>query len=266
MPQKNKKYSQGDITKIWSSVWENTGDVTLRSVFGNRLFIDAYERLRHHFPRHVKTATEIGTGTGRIGLSLAKDFPKTKFLLTDISDESLLVAERLQKKLGLANVAFSKNNVMDLSFSDNSLECVIMDCVIPHVEDPRVALQEVARVLRPGGYLLMTNVNTWNLPHTIVRTWSNILPGGYQYGQEISFTHNELTKLLERNGMDVIARDGFAVGYGIFRLKNTLGVFAIMGRFVNRLGKICDRFTGRWCSRNLGFQTLVLAQKNKTDF
>lgn len=47
-------------------------------------------------------------------------------------------------------------NIMDLPYSDNSKQCLVIDQVLEHVRDPWKSVSEVYRVLTPGGIMILT--------------------------------------------------------------------------------------------------------------
>ena len=96
---------------------------------------------------------EVGVGTG---ISLPLYAPNVRIFGTDISAAMLakakgrVAAQRLKNIEGLA--------VMDaehLEFPDNSFDVVMAQYVVTAVPNPEVALDEFARVLRPGGELII---------------------------------------------------------------------------------------------------------------
>jgi SAM-dependent methyltransferase len=52
-----------------------------------------------------------------------------------------------------------------LPFTDNCFDTVLCNEVLEHVPEPSRLMAEVARVLRPGGFLLLTTPQTWGLHH-----------------------------------------------------------------------------------------------------
>jgi SAM-dependent methyltransferase len=51
----------------------------------------------------------------------------------------------------------------DLPFMDQSFDTVISTQTLEHIEEPQRAVAEMARVLRPGGYMILTVPQTWRL-------------------------------------------------------------------------------------------------------
>ena len=87
---------------------------------------------------------------------MARRAPALHVTGVDLSDEMLTEAEnyaRLQD-LGQA-VSFRKGNVQRLPFADGSVDLVVSTFSLHHWNDPVAVLDEVDRVLRPGGSFLV---------------------------------------------------------------------------------------------------------------
>jgi phosphatidylethanolamine/phosphatidyl-N-methylethanolamine N-methyltransferase len=96
---------------------------------------------------------EVGVGTG---ISLPQYASHLRIFGTDISEAMLRKAKRRVNDLGLKNV--EELAVMDaekLEFPDNSFDVVMAQYVVTAVPNPEAALDEFARVLRPGGELII---------------------------------------------------------------------------------------------------------------
>jgi len=98
---------------------------------------------------------EVGVGTG---LSLPLYSTRSKVVGIDISVPMLEQAKRRVKSRGLSNVEDLR--VMDaqqLDFADATFDVVMAQYVVNTVPDPDAALDEFARVLKPGGELIVIN-------------------------------------------------------------------------------------------------------------
>lgn len=98
---------------------------------------------------------EVGVGTG---ISLPKYSSRSRIVGIDISPEMLAKARRRAAESSLTNV--EQLEVMDaehLAFPDASFDLVVACHVISTVPHPLRALDECARVLRPGGELILIN-------------------------------------------------------------------------------------------------------------
>src|SRR4051794_4427121 len=107
-------------------------------------------------PRAEKVA-DIGTGTGGM-LPLLSEFADT-IVAVDISKEMLRLAKQRAKSLGLDNVEFVKADLADLPLEDASVDAAFATLVLHHAPDPGAAVKEMARVLRPGGTLVVVDLS-----------------------------------------------------------------------------------------------------------
>lgn len=109
-----------------------------------------------------KKVLDVGAGTGRIPdlLKEKNKFPKTADITAiDISEEMLKI---LKKKHPSIKVIHS--NAECLPFEDESFDIIIAAFFIVHLKDPQKFFDEVYRVLKPNGVLIVTNVNQRKAP------------------------------------------------------------------------------------------------------
>jgi len=96
---------------------------------------------------------EVGIGTG---ISLPLYGPNVRIFGTDISEAMLKKAKQRVAELRLKNVeGLAAMDAEKLEFPDNSFDVVMAQYVVTAVPNPEVALDEFARVLRPGGELII---------------------------------------------------------------------------------------------------------------
>ncbi|WP_230739730.1 class I SAM-dependent methyltransferase [Methanooceanicella nereidis] len=94
---------------------------------------------------------ELGCGTGFFTRAIAKNAGHV--VATDISDDML---ERAKENLwDLKNVEFRKMDCENIPFPDNTFDTVLMANILQIVHDPKKALHESYRILRPGGALII---------------------------------------------------------------------------------------------------------------
>lgn len=103
---------------------------------------------------------DIGTGTGRM-LELFADRVRTAVGI-DQSREMLAVARANLDRAGRRNCLVRQGDMYQLPFPDLSFDAAIIHQVLHYAEEPGEAIQEAARVLRPGGRLLLVDF----APHT----------------------------------------------------------------------------------------------------
>ncbi len=108
------------------------------------------------------------------------------------------------RKLNFADYFY---NGIDFPFSSEEFDSILCNQVLEHVFNPTVFLQEVHRVLKPGGKLLLTMPFVWD---------EHEQP--YDYGRYTSFG---LNSLLEDAGFRILRHEKLVAGAGVlFQLTN----------------------------------------------
>lgn len=98
---------------------------------------------------------EVGVGTG---ISLPRYSRTNRITGIDISESMLRKAQERVRALKLENVdALSVMDATKLAFSDAQFDVVVAQYVITAVPDPDGTLDEFARVVRPGGEIVLVN-------------------------------------------------------------------------------------------------------------
>jgi phosphatidylethanolamine/phosphatidyl-N-methylethanolamine N-methyltransferase len=96
---------------------------------------------------------EVGVGTG---ISLPLYSPNVRIFGTDISEAMLNKAKQRVAEGRLKNIeGLAVMDAEKLEFPDDSFDVVMAQYVVTAVPNPEVALDEFARVLRPGGELII---------------------------------------------------------------------------------------------------------------
>jgi ArsR family transcriptional regulator len=99
---------------------------------------------------------DIGTGTGRLLELLA---PRVSAGLgVDASRAMLALARARLARPGLTHCAVRLADMYRLPLPDGGFDLVLLHMVLHHAEDPAAALAEAARVLRPGGRLVVVDL------------------------------------------------------------------------------------------------------------
>jgi ubiquinone/menaquinone biosynthesis C-methylase UbiE len=104
------------------------------------------------------SAMDVGTGTGRLARKLAR-LGAADVLGVDATPEMLRVARETARAEGLHNLRFALAVLgeIPLPAADASMDLLTCGLMLCHVPDLRGAIRECARVVRPGGWLLLTD-------------------------------------------------------------------------------------------------------------
>jgi phosphatidylethanolamine/phosphatidyl-N-methylethanolamine N-methyltransferase len=140
---------QGTIEKAYAR-WAPVYDLVFGAVFdkGRQAAIAAAERLGGRI-------LEVGVGTG---ISLPDYSPTNRLTGVDISVPMLKKARERVAARGLDNVdALAVMDAARLGLPDASFDVVVAQYVITAVPHPEATLDEFARVLKPGGEIVLVN-------------------------------------------------------------------------------------------------------------
>jgi ubiquinone/menaquinone biosynthesis C-methylase UbiE len=103
------------------------------------------------------TILDIGCGIGRTSLAMAMSNPHAKTIGIDSSAEIINRARSLNSSA--TNVYFQVGNVEALDLPDNYSDLVFTRLLFQHLSRPLTALQEIYRVLKPGGRICILDTD-----------------------------------------------------------------------------------------------------------
>lgn len=102
---------------------------------------------------------DCGTGTALIPIALCGRAVQVRVTAVDLAEEMLKVAQRNVEAAGLQSVVeLRRADCKRLPFGGASFEAVMSNSIIHHLPEPKPALAEMARVLRPGGLLFVRDL------------------------------------------------------------------------------------------------------------
>ena len=99
---------------------------------------------------------ELGCGNGTYSELIAPQ--ASRVLATDYSDEMVAVAK--EKLKPFSNVRVEKRNCFKTGYGDNAFDTVMMINLLHIIPNPLAALEEAARVLKPGGKIMVLSFTT----------------------------------------------------------------------------------------------------------
>ena len=106
-----------------------------------------------------ETVLDLGSGGGiDVLLSAKRVGPSGKAYGLDMTDEMLALARATAAKAAATNVEFLGGRIEDIPLPSESVDVVISNCVVNLSTDKPTVLAEIARVLRPGGRIGISDV------------------------------------------------------------------------------------------------------------
>lgn len=111
----------------------------------------------------VKTILDVGCGIGHWGQTLARVLSEdAKITGIDREDVWICKARERADAHGLTTqFIYQQGDASRLPFNDREFDLVTCQTVLIHLKDPKLGLQEMLRVLKPGGVLLVAEPNNF---------------------------------------------------------------------------------------------------------
>jgi arsenite methyltransferase len=120
-------------------------------------FTEALRRavLEQAQPQPWMRAADVGAGTGFLAAGLAPLVAEVHCL-----DASPAMLARARENLsGVPNVRYHVAEGTQLPLADGSMDLAVANMYLHHIPEPLLALREMARILRPGGQLVLSDMD-----------------------------------------------------------------------------------------------------------
>ncbi|MDE6688641.1 MAG: bifunctional demethylmenaquinone methyltransferase/2-methoxy-6-polyprenyl-1,4-benzoquinol methylase UbiE [Prevotella sp.] len=112
-------------------------------------------------PYRPQTMLDIATGTGDFAILSAQMLKPKSLIGADISEGMMEIGRQKVKRLGLQDIiSFAKEDCLHLSYADDTFDAVTAAFGIRNFADLDKGLQEMCRVLKPGGHLSIVELTT----------------------------------------------------------------------------------------------------------
>jgi ubiquinone/menaquinone biosynthesis C-methylase UbiE len=217
----------------------------------DRKFAVATEVLRGFLP--VASLLDAGCGDGRYLASVAQlGGAPGRLVGVDIAETILATAALAAEQAGI-EVELERANLERLPFADSEFELVVCFQAIEHLLEPSLGIRELARVLAPGGRIVLTTDNSRRLFTNVINAprWTAArLLGKRDFRTQLLFPHREFSEAELR----AMFRQ---CGLVVERVRTYR--FSIVGAGP-RLKRLCNRIDARLPDLGFGDVILVVAR------
>jgi ubiquinone/menaquinone biosynthesis C-methylase UbiE len=148
----------------------------------------------------IRSLLDLGTGTGRMLELFGNDIERGLGL--DLSLDMLALARARLDRAGLQHCSVRHGDIYDLALPRDSFDAVIIHQVLHFLDDSARAIREAARVLRPGGWLLVVDF----APHDL-----EFLREQHAH-RRLGFAKETVTQWLEAAGLEMMRQQSLPPG------------------------------------------------------
>lgn len=128
-------------------------------------YFASYVKLVSRYAGDATNLLDIGCSAGASTRAIAGRFPTMQCLGIDLSRKAI---ESARKNHQLPNLRFEVGNGKGLPFPDHSFSIVTSCDCLEHIPNPETALEEMMRVVKPRGYLIVKGPNHMSPLYTLI--------------------------------------------------------------------------------------------------
>lgn len=214
---------------VWDKIWskDKYSEEKLRSIKAK----EKYDMLSSIFyQNNYDIILDLGCGAGFISNEVAKHNNKSKIVAIDKSYVAINKAKRMFEN---SKISFLEGDMCQIPLEDNSVNLVLCIGSIEHVKDTDKVFNEISRVIRRDGKLIIMSSNKKSFMY-IDRKIKEFL-GIWKYGYQKNWKGNELVEEIQKYG---IRKEYSGVREGI----GDFGYITIMDKLVHAFNKDWGRY------------------------
>ena len=153
--------------------------------------------------KEIGCVLDVGTGSGNFLLVLKDIFPAAKIIGVDPNNESLVSAA--QK---FHDVRFKRMSAEQLDFPNHSFDVVSISMALHHLTDVDLALNEMKRMVKPGGWIIINelfsdNLNEAQQVHRMVHHFGSRIDRIQGINHNQAFKKHEILQLVNEAGIKI---------------------------------------------------------------
>lgn len=151
----------------------------------------------------VKNILDVGTGTGDFIAILKEVFPAANIAGVDPNSDSLKEAKKLYP-----TVSFHKMTAEKLEFANNTFDVVSISMALHHLPDVQKGLQEIKRVVKPNGWIIVNelfsdNLNPAQEVHKMLHHFRSQTHRILGVSHNETFKKNMIIEMIEESGINI---------------------------------------------------------------
>jgi len=232
----------GDSSDYWNRVYASHN--VKGQVYRNRMAVVLRWATRVAGPGAA--AADVGTGAGHLAVALAERGVRVAAI--DASEPMLAHVAQNASRAGVAHLVVPiASDAQRLELASATCDVVVAIGLLPWVEQPKLALGEIVRITKPGGYVIVTADYASSLARGLDPGWHEAARGFFSSIRRLVAPHSleappvRWPALARLSDFDRLLRSG-----GLYPLQFAgvgFGPFTFLGRNVlpNRIGLEVDR-------------------------
>lgn len=183
-------------------------------------YVEQLRWVLDQFDWQGQRVADVGTGKGRFAVSIANRGGEVVAL--DIASAMLIEAQQQANQVGV-DVAYLQGDAENLPYPDNHFDLVVCMETIMHVPHPQKLVDEIARVLKPGGRALLSMTNKYRInalariPETLYRRLRGSDTPRYMW----SYSVGAFKRFLHQSGLSIERLHGQGLFQANARLRIT---------------------------------------------
>lgn len=147
---------------------------------------------------NFKKCVDIGCASGYMISQISKEFPEAEYFGVDVYNKAIAYAKR-----AYPHIKFRVASADNLPFEDESFDLILFYETLEHVESPLACLEEIKRVLRENGTLILTMDSGSLLFRIVWFFWVNTKGRVWRQAHLNPINYHELEDLIKKVGFKI---------------------------------------------------------------
>ncbi|MDS1006655.1 class I SAM-dependent methyltransferase [Clostridium sporogenes] len=177
-------------------------------------------------------ALDVGTGTGRISLMMAKNFPNINVKGLDQSKKMIEVANTKAQELGIKNINFDNYSVESkLRYDNETFDLVTCSLAMIYFTQKQKFISEVGRILKDKGQCLISTIGPIDMVSALEPFWELYYKFNPEFKNNFNprLTEEELENMFKNAGFNSVELISFKEKVVFGSLKDYFALFTTYG-------------------------------------